>query len=97
MSDNNDHKTPPLSSQDTGLGQPEPTSTAETAAGTPKPIVKKGPIELTSVEGVLFFNIVRFSNDTASVDWDQVAIHSNLKNAASAKVSTPSEALASQF
>lgn len=43
-------------------------------------------IELTPVESLLFFNIVRFNTDHTAVDWDQVALHSNLKNAGSAKV-----------
>lgn len=43
-------------------------------------------IELTPVESLLFFNIVRFNKDPTAVDWDQVALHSNLKNAGSAKV-----------
>lgn len=55
--------------------------------GTPKGSKKATGVELTAVEGLLFFNIIRFNKDTSAVDWDQVAIHSNLKNAASAKAS----------
>ncbi|KAF3765960.1 hypothetical protein M406DRAFT_234566, partial [Cryphonectria parasitica EP155] len=40
----------------------------------------------TPVESLLFFNIVRFNKDPSAVDWNEVAIHSNLKNAGSAKV-----------
>lgn len=54
---------------------------------TPKSNAKKGGgIELTAVESLLFFNIVRFNKETSAVDWDKVALYSNLKNAASAKV-----------
>lgn len=57
---------------------------------TPQTSSKKHPgIELTAVESLLFFNIVRFNMDPGAVDWHQVALHSNLKNAASAKVITP--------
>lgn len=57
---------------------------------TPQTGSKKHPgIELTAVESLLFFNIVRFNKDPGAVDWHRVALHSNLKNAASAKVTTP--------
>lgn len=76
MSNNNSS---PLSPGD----QPEKA----TVGGTPKGNKKANGVELTAVEGLLFFNIIRFNKDTSAVDWDQVAIHSNLKNAASAKAS----------
>lgn len=47
---------------------------------------KRTGIDLTGVEGLLFFNIVAYITDLSVVDWDQVAIASNLKNSSSAKV-----------
>lgn len=46
---------------------------------------KMTQIELTPIESLLFFNLVRFNNHE-NIDWSKVASHSNLKNAASAKV-----------
>lgn len=46
---------------------------------------KMTQIELTPIESLLFFNMVRFNNHE-NIDWNKVASNSNLKNAASAKV-----------
>lgn len=48
---------------------------------------KMTTIELSGVESLLFFNMVRFNPRHDSINWEHVAYHSNLKNAASAKVS----------
>ncbi|KAI7774693.1 hypothetical protein LA080_008000 [Diaporthe eres] len=50
-------------------------------------------IELTPIESLLFFNMVRFNGNHDKIDWNLVASHSNLKNAASAKGVIPEEAI----
>lgn len=78
MSDHADNST-----RQQSLG--DETEAAPTRKG-PKPKEKLPKFEFTNVEGLMFFNIVRFHKDPTAIDWEQVAIHSNLKNAASAKV-----------
>lgn len=65
------------------------TPGASPKGGGPKTPTKKNTaqIELTPIESLLFFNMIRFGN-LQNINWDQVASHSNLKNAASARVFT---------
>lgn len=74
---------PSQSVQGNNSGTPKAPASKDNSFKSDK---KKAGIELTAVESLLFFNIVRFNKDPAAVDWEQVAIFSNLKNAASAKV-----------
>lgn len=91
MSQNEDHILSQESLQDVNGGSSNASAPQGDAHNdnTPKPSYRKTGIELTPVESLLFFNIVRFNNDPTAVDWESVATHSNLKNAASAKVNPP--------
>lgn len=57
----------------------------KTPTGTEKGKKNITQIELTPVESLLFFNMVRFGSHE-KIDWERVASYSNLKNAASARV-----------
>ncbi|KAG8160229.1 hypothetical protein KVR01_009765 [Diaporthe batatas] len=80
--------TPSPSSKDDGINK---GGTKDGSPKTPTNVKsdkkKLAQIELTPTESLLFFNMPLTSLPlSASVDWAAVAVHSNLKNAASAKI-----------
>ncbi|KAG6360657.1 hypothetical protein INS49_011722 [Diaporthe citri] len=92
MSDNGDNKTPRALPKSGGpkKGGTKDGITKDSGPKTPTS-AEKGrknmtQIELTPIESLLFFNMVRFNGNHDKIDWNLVASHSNLKNAASAKV-----------
>lgn len=92
MSGNGESMTPPRASPKGGdpkKGDIKDGSTNDSGPKTPTS-TEKGKknitqIELTPVESLLFFNMVRFGSHE-KIDWERVASYSNLKNAASARV-----------
>lgn len=89
MSDHDCNATPHTPGN-TRAGSTEDDNTKGDGPGTPKsgedPEEITNQVGLTAIESLLFFNMVRFNGSQDNVDWDMVASHSNLKNAASAKV-----------
>lgn len=89
MSDNGDNATPRASLKGGGpkKGGTKDGSTKDGGPKTPTSAQKGNmtQIELTPIESLLFFNMVRFGS-YEKIKWDLVAAHSNLKNAASARV-----------
>lgn len=91
MSDHGENATPRASPKGGGpkKGDTKEGSTKDsgpkTPTGTEKGKKNITQIELTPVESLLFFNMVRFGSHE-KIDWERVASFSNLKNAASARV-----------
>lgn len=101
MADQDGHTTPRASPENGDPQNVEPNNGGNmdgTHDGGPKDGGPKTPssgekgkknmtqIELTPIESLLFFNMVRFNGNHDKIDWNMVAAHSNLKNAASARV-----------
>lgn len=91
MSDHGNNTTPRASPKGGGpkKGGTKDGSTKDSGPKTPTSAQNGNmtQIELTPIESLLFFNMVRFGS-YEKIKWDLVAAHSNLKNAASARVCT---------